>query len=191
VRYPKERKEQSRDLLIAEAGKAFRKQGYGGVGVDGLAKGAHLTSGAFYVHFSSKKEAFLEAVRVGLDELRAGIEATQSSGNEHWLGNFADFYLTEKRSCDLTVGCALPSLSAEVERAGAEAKSAYEEKLCEIIATLSAGMPGSESERKQEAWTALALLAGGLMLARTVQSPALAEEIASAVRVAVGNLQGS
>lgn len=185
MRYPKDQKERSREKLLAEAGRAFRKQGYGMIGVDGLAKGANMTSGAFYVHFASKKEAFLESVRQGLEDLRVGIAKFQGLQGTGWLKSFGDFYMGDRRTCDLAEGCALPSLSSEVERAGDEARGVYEEKLQEIAAQMAAGLNGTEAERRSQAWATLALLMGGLTMARTVQDPGLSEEIAAAVRAAV------
>ncbi len=49
----------SRKKMIQAAGAAFREHGVGGVGVDGLAKAADFTSGAFYFHFRSKLDAFV------------------------------------------------------------------------------------------------------------------------------------
>jgi TetR/AcrR family transcriptional regulator, transcriptional repressor for nem operon len=48
----------ARDRLVEAAGRGFRAGGFGVAGVDALAKGAGLTSGAFYAHFDSKAEAF-------------------------------------------------------------------------------------------------------------------------------------
>jgi TetR/AcrR family transcriptional repressor of nem operon len=44
--------------MIAAASRGFRSNGYAGIGVDGLAKAAGVTSGAFYSHFGSKDAAF-------------------------------------------------------------------------------------------------------------------------------------
>ena len=52
--------------MVAAAGRGFRRQGFGGIGVDGLAKEAEVASGAFYGHFSSKGEAFKAALVAGL-----------------------------------------------------------------------------------------------------------------------------
>lgn len=185
MRYPKDQKERSREKLLAEAGRAFRKQGYGMIGVDGLAKGANMTSGAFYVHFGSKKEAFLESVKQGLEDLRAGIAKFQQQEGAGWLRVFGDFYMEDRRTCDLAEGCALPSLSSEVERAGEDARGVYELKLREIASQMASGLTGTEAERRAQAWATLALLMGGLTMARTVQDPGLSEEIAVAVRAAV------
>ena len=69
---------EARARLVEAAGRGFRESGFGGAGVDALAKGAGLTSGAFYAHFDSKAEAFRLAVADGLAMLRNGVVAFQS-----------------------------------------------------------------------------------------------------------------
>ena len=75
MRYRPGHKDEARARMIAAAGRGFRKRGFGGIGVDGLAKEAEVTSGAFYGHFPSKEAAFKEAVVAGIEELRAAVMA--------------------------------------------------------------------------------------------------------------------
>jgi AcrR family transcriptional regulator len=157
MRYSAEHKEESRRKLLAEAGRAFRRKGYGMIGVDGLAKSANVTSGAFYVHFQSKKQAFVEALREGLEELREGIAAFRVEGGEKWLRKFSRFYLGEKRNCELGDACGLATLTGEVERAGKEARTVYEAKLQEIVAELADGLTGAPKQRSKQAWAHLAI----------------------------------
>jgi TetR/AcrR family transcriptional repressor of nem operon len=56
VRYPPDRKAETREAVLKAAACELRERGYHGVGVDRLAAAAGLTSGAFYGHFSSKEE---------------------------------------------------------------------------------------------------------------------------------------
>src|SRR6266581_1082619 len=83
----------ARARLVEAAGRGFRTGGFGGAGVDALAKGAGLTSGAFYAHFDSKAEAFRLAVVDGLSFLRGGILTFQESHGRNWREPFIDFYL--------------------------------------------------------------------------------------------------
>ena len=57
MRYAAGHKEGARTRILDAAGRGFRRLGFGGIGVDGLAKEAGVTSGAFYGHFPSKAEA--------------------------------------------------------------------------------------------------------------------------------------
>lgn len=182
VRYQSGYKEESRAKIIAAAGRGFRRQGFGGSGVDALAKEAGVTHGAFYAHFKSKTDAFRAAVVAGLDELRTGIETLQKHEGEHWLSAFVSYYLGFKRTCDLGQACTLPSLAPEVERADAETRAAFQGELQGIASAISDGLVGEQSdEGEDEAFVLLALLAGGVALSRAVPDPVLSKRIADAV----------
>lgn len=187
VRYAKGHKEESRARIVAAAGRGFRKLGYGGIGVDGLAREANVTHGAFYGHFRSKAEAFRAAVVAGLRELREGVEAVRAQHPKDWIAAFAAFYLGHKRTCDIADACTLPTLSAEIERADAETRAAYQSELTALVDAVADGLPNS-ADREQRAWAMVALLAGGVTLARAVPDPVLSARIAAAVRGAAGRL---
>ncbi len=182
-------KEESRARILAAAGRGFRRHGFGGLGVDGLATEAGVTSGAFYAHFKSKAAAFREAVTAGIRALHDGIEAMRAANGAGWREAFVDLYLGERRTCALADSCALQSLSVEVARADDDVRAAYEAELRQVIAAAAAGLSGgSQQARRDEAIALLALLAGGVSLARAVKDPALAEEIAAAVKQAANQL---
>jgi AcrR family transcriptional regulator len=187
MRYSPEHKQETRARILDAAGQLFRKEGYGGSGIDGLTKAAGVTNGAFYGHFKSKSEAFRAAVLAGLEELRLGIVELKASKGKRWLRTFVDFYLGPKRTCDIGQSCALPSLSPEVMRADAEIRSAYEVELRRVIDEVASGLPdGAVKEREDAAIALLALLSGGVTLARAVPDPALSDRIARVVgRLAV------
>jgi AcrR family transcriptional regulator len=182
--------EASRQRIVEAAGQEFRKNGLGGIGVDGLAKSADLTSGAFYFHFNSKMDVFVASLRYSLAELRNGIRRFQEEQGKGWLAAFVEYYLGFKRTCDLTEGCSLPALSPEVERAGNQARSVYEEEVLGIVNTIAAGLPaGKALSRRDRALVIMALLSGGVNMARAVKSEAFAEEIAEAIRKAALSLK--
>lgn len=180
--HPAGKKEESRARILASAGRGFRSHGYGGLGVDGLAKSAGVTSGAFYAHFRSKKDAFREAVAAGMADLADGIAGMKAAGGA-WVARFIDFYLTDRRSCDIAESCALQSLTGEVARAGPETRSAYEEQLRRAIDTLASGIgSGNSVDDQAEAIALLAMLSGGVSMARAVEDETLADAIVAAVR---------
>lgn len=183
-------KEESRARILASAGRGFRSRGYGALGVDGLAREAGVTSGAFYAHFTSKAAAFREAVVAGMEDLRAGIEQMRASGPSDWRRRFVEFYLGDRRTCDLAESCALQSLTGEVARADDDVREAYEAELRRVIDAAAAGMDAATgAERRADATALLALLAGGVSLARAVKDPVLGDEIAAAVRRAAAALE--
>jgi TetR/AcrR family transcriptional regulator, transcriptional repressor for nem operon len=182
-RYAPGHREEARARILAAVGRGFRKRGYGGIGVDGLAKEAAVTSGALYGHFPSKEAAFKEAVVAGLDELRAGIEALRAEHGVKWIEIFVDFYLGYKRTCELGDSCTLQSLTPEVQRSDSETKTAYEARMKLVADAVADGLSGADAvDRKQRAWALLAILTGGVTLARAVEDQATSDTIAAAVR---------
>jgi len=175
-------KEDSKAKILKSAGRGFRSRGFGGSGVDGLAKDAAVTSGAFYAHFKSKADAFREAVVVGLEDLKNGVEQMRAQLGPRWRKGFIEFYLADRRTCDLADSCALQSLSGEVARADDETRQAYETELRGIIEAVAAGLEGTPKAKREEAISLLALLVGSVTLARAVKDPAVSNEIAAAVR---------
>ena len=178
------RKEESRARILKSAGRGFRSRGFGGLGVDALAQDAGVTSGAFYAHFKSKTDAFREAVTTGLGELQTGIEQTRARLGHRWRESFIGFYLGNRRTCDLAESCALQSLSAEVARADDEVREVYEAALGKVIDAVAAGLEGKRKARRDEATALLALLVGGVVLARAVRDADVSNDIAVAVRKA-------
>jgi len=183
MRYSAEHKEETRRRILNAAGQLFRQEGYGGSGIDSLTKAAGVTNGAFYGHFASKRDAFRTAVLSGLEELRTGIAALKAKRGRRWFRTFVDLYLGAKRTCDLGQSCALPSLSPEVVRADAVTRRAYEQELRGLIEEVASGLSARRGARRDDtAITLLALLSGGVTLARAVSDPALADKIAQAVQ---------
>lgn len=180
-----EQKLQTRQRIVEAAGRGFRKGGFGGIGVDGLAKEAGVTSGAFYVHFGSKCAAFREAVADGLAGLKAGVIYFQTEHKSQWWSEFVRFYLGTKRSCDLAQSCTLQSLSPEVARSDESARATFEAGLLEVAKAVTAGPVSANAPTDTDsALTALATLVGAVTLARAVSNPALSDQIAaSAERV--------
>jgi AcrR family transcriptional regulator len=169
--------------MVQATGAAFREHGLGGIGVDGLAKAAGFTSGAFYFHFKNKLDAFIAGLEESLDSLNTGIRQFQEKEGPAWVAAFASFYLGFKRTCGLGNACALPVLSSEAERAGPEARQAYEVKTKAVFESLDAGLADTpDSTSREKALALMALLAGGAMIARTVVDPELSEEVGAAVQ---------
>ncbi|MEN8178596.1 MAG: TetR/AcrR family transcriptional regulator [Pseudomonadota bacterium] len=186
MRYDREQKEAMRKKILEAAHRGFRHQGFDGAGVDGLAAEAGVTSGAFYKHFKSKKDAFRESISLGVGEFQAAVEQFQKEYGDTWLDKFTQFYLGEKRCAELCDSCALQSLTPEVTRSDKSTRLVFQAALLKAAKSFAAGLPTPhEQHDSNRAWADIALLIGGVTLARAVDDPALADEIADAVHNAV------
>lgn len=185
MRYKGGKKEETRRKMLKAASRNFRSHGYSGIGVDGLAKAAGVTSGAFYSHFGSKDAAFDAALAAGLDEVIEAVPKFQSDHRADWVKAFAEYYLGKPHRSDLACGCAMATLTPEVVRSGPEVHAAFEKKMTLIADLVARGLSGpSDEDRHARAWAMLSLLIGGLTVARAMKSAKAADEVAEAVKAA-------
>jgi AcrR family transcriptional regulator len=185
VRYSREQQEETHRRILRSVGRGFRSKGFGGVGIDALAKGAAVTSGAFYGHFRSKAEAFRSALTAGLEDFRQGVLGLQADHGAGWIEALADFYFTNRVTCDLADGCALPSLAGEVARSDAKTKTTFEQAFQQLVEALAGGLPGNRADAEARAIVMTALFAGGVTIARAVRRSERRDQIARILRDAV------
>jgi TetR/AcrR family transcriptional repressor of nem operon len=182
-------KVETRQKMIAAASRGFRSNGYAGIGVDGLAKAAGVTSGAFYSHFGSKDAAFDVALATGLDEVIETIPNLQKKHGTVWVEAFAKYYMSKRHRGDLECGCAMATLTSEVVRSAPKVHAAFEKKMTLIADLVSQGLAGSsDEERRAKAWAVLGVLIGGINVARAMKGATVANEVAKATIIAAINV---
>jgi AcrR family transcriptional regulator len=153
-----------------------------------LAGAAKVTSGAFYGHFRSKREAFGAIVVAALDRLKNGIMRFKAASPE-WLGPFARYYMSETHRSNVGGGCGLPGLTGDVARLDRRLKAAYERRILDVHKFIVSEPPfAGLADADDRAWVMLALLSGGLTMARAVNSPEVAKNISEAIERQVGQL---
>jgi TetR/AcrR family transcriptional repressor of nem operon len=184
-------KEETRQRMIEAVGRGFRDRGYAGIGVDGLAKMAGVTSGAFYAHFGSKGGAFDVALAAGLEQVIVAIPQYQLEYGHDWVKAFADYYLGKSHVDNAAGGCAMAALTAEVVRAGPKVHTAFEGKMASIAELVAAGLAGkSDEDRRARAWAMLGILIGGVNIARAMKTSNAADEIAESITAAAIKVAG-
>ena len=104
---------ETREAILAAAGRRLREKGLHGIGVDGLLAAAGLTSGAFYAQFQSKAELFREVVVLGLAETKERLMALREDGGPDWFVRGVLAYLDRDHYEDVGSGCGLPSVAAD------------------------------------------------------------------------------
>lgn len=185
------KKQITRERIICAASQGFRSNGYAGIGVDGIAKDAGVTSGAFYAHLGSKDGAFEAALSLGLDEVINAIPEFQLQHGKQWMVAFSNYYMSQEHRDDLASGCAMTTLSPEVVRTKPEIQAIYEAKMLKIVEYMAQGLDvGSHEECQTNAWSVLGVLIGGLTMARAVSSIDVANKIAMSITNSAINIAG-
>lgn len=172
MRYAKDHKEQARASILTSAARTLKERGFHGVGVDGLASAAGVTSGAIYSHFGSK-EAFLEEViraQVGVEfGVLDGLEAVE---RRRALVEFLHDYLGDEHCEAVADGCVMLALTADVARAGESVRGVYQLRISRLVALLIPAMPGDVEEQKRRAWAVVAAIVGAVGIARALPDEA-------------------
>jgi TetR/AcrR family transcriptional regulator, transcriptional repressor for nem operon len=169
LRYPPDQKARAREALLQAGARSLKTSGFNGIGVDGLAAAAGVTSGAFYSNFPSK-EAMLEAViDAGLGEpFLADTDSTTPAEGRARLIEFVEDYISAAHSLDPAEGCVMPALSADVSRAQPQVKDAYQHKMTALVDRIAGLLDGDESDRQRRAWSIVALMVGSILISRGI-----------------------
>ncbi|MET0307435.1 MAG: TetR/AcrR family transcriptional regulator [Sphingomonas sp.] len=189
MRYPPDQKAKAREAILEAGARTLRANGFNGIGVDGLAAAAGVTSGAFYSNFANK-EALLEAViatRLGRPfvDVDADSIAERREILRQWLIEYISPYHRENPG----VGCVMPSLSADVARAGPAVRDAYGRAMTDLIGKISTVLDGSAEDRARRAWSIVAVMIGALEISRAMPDGEESDRaIAAALQTATGLL---
>jgi TetR/AcrR family transcriptional repressor of nem operon len=181
MRYSKEHKSHAKATIVREAARTLKENGFEGVGVDGLAASAQVTSGALYSNFANKEAVLEEVVATQLGIEFAGLADQEPAERRRMLGEILRLYLSDQHRQDAGHGCVMPSLSADVARAGDSVREAYRRRICDVIAVLAPAMPGTPEEQEHRAWTVVASIVGAITIARALPSGDQAQAVLDAV----------
>ena len=146
---------------------SLKTSGFNGIGVDGLAAAAGVTSGAFYSNFPSK-EAMLRpsSTQGGGRTVPVGYGFGNFRGGAGALISFVHDYISADHSIDPAEGCVMPALSADVSRAQPPIKDAYQRKMTALVQRIAGLLDGDASDRNRRAWSIVALMVGAIVISR-------------------------
>jgi AcrR family transcriptional regulator len=177
VRYTKEHKQETRERIIATAGRRLKRDGIEGSGVATLMKDASLTNGAFYAHFASKDDLVAEAIADQLHALHANIVA-QAEPGPAGLEQIARWYLSAQHRDNPGDGCPNAALLDEIGRCGDATRQAYTDGVLVVIDGLAARMaPEDPPSARVKALSLLGLMAGTLQLSRALTDRQLSDDL--------------
>jgi TetR/AcrR family transcriptional regulator, transcriptional repressor for nem operon len=180
-----ERKERSHETILESAARLLREKGISGARVADVMQGAGLTVGGFYAHFSSKDALVDEALRRTGAALRNHLFARLDEKPEADRAEviLKRYLAAAHRDASSTPGCPLPAVVGEVGTSAPQ----HREVLAEQVETMAAGLAehlpaGRLIPRRLMAIGLVALMYGGLSLARALRGTELSDEMLRACR---------
>lgn len=180
-----EQKARTHGSILASAERLLRRSGIAGASVANVMQGAGLTVGGFYAHFASKEKLIDAALRRTLATTRARLFARiDEKPLADRIGEVLKTYLSAAHRDATDEGCSLPSVVGEVGTTG-EHGDVLAEELGALAVALDQHAPKIEGiSRRHLALGLVALMYGGLSLARAVRGSELSDEILRACRAA-------
>jgi TetR/AcrR family transcriptional repressor of nem operon len=176
------RKLATREAIVRAAGRSLREHGIEASTVADVMKSAGLTVGGFYAHFRSKEAMLIEAMRAtGRDLWDRVLDANRDKSPLEQAEAAVSEYLSELHRDKPGIGCLMPSTGPEVAREGEPYRSAFGRGLSTLADELAALLGGGNDARRR-ALGVIALMYGGLSLARSVGKGPLSSSILEAAR---------
>lgn len=176
-----EKKVRTRGRILDAATAALIRRGPREPSVGEVMGAAGLTVGGFYGHFESKEALMLEAFGQLLARRRQLLRQLDGSlGAEARRVLTAAFYLSRKHRDAGTDACPLPSALSEMGRL----PEPFRAVLTEHVELMVAELAGSPEEADQ-VLADLALMIGGLSLARALGDGELSDRVLRAAKSAV------
>jgi len=179
-----EKKQRSHETILESAARLVRERGISGASVGEVMKGAGMTVGGFYAHFASKEDlvdaALRRTARGLLDRLFARIEEKPPADRAEVI---LKRYLSAAHRDEQTMGCPLPAVVGEIGTTAGQ----HGEVLAELVDALSVRLAEQLPKGKPAAVRTLALglvalMVGGLSLARALRGTELSDEVIRACR---------
>src|SRR5262249_13293628 len=190
--YSAAHKLETRQRILESARRLFNAKGFVDVSIDEIMEEAGLTHGGFYRHFRDKDELYAEAVRWFLcEEAPKPWQRPRRNAHKRRAERMVDAYFSLDHFDDRESCCPLIGLPSDVARSGGPVKEAYEDVVRKLMGLLQADLGGQQArerareqarerareQARERALSLVALCVGGLVAARSVADPALAQDL--------------
>lgn len=187
-----EQKERSHRTILESAARLVRERGVSGTSVGEVMKGAGMTVGGFYAHFSTKEDLVDEAMKRTADELLERLFARIEDKPEDARAEvILKRYLSPAHRDEQTLGCPLPAVVGEIGTTAGQHGKVLAEVVDALATRLGENLPGPPASVRALALGLVALMFGGLSLARAVRGTPLSDEVIRACRrVGVAAVRG-
>jgi TetR/AcrR family transcriptional repressor of nem operon len=144
---------------------------------------ADLTIGGFYAHFPSKEALAEAAIHEGLQERRELFLARSDHGD--WRDRLASAlagYFTADHRDNLKTACPMPMAAADAARDGLAVGALVDEMERMAEAFQTGRDPDHDAAPREAALGSLALMIGGMIVARATRGTPLSDEMLGAAR---------
>ncbi|MBB6274297.1 AcrR family transcriptional regulator [Pedobacter cryoconitis] len=173
--------ERTRQFIIETTAGIFNTKGYAGTSLSDLTDATHLTKGSIYGNFENKEDVALAAFDYNLSKIRKQIvQRIQKAANYHdKLMVYAQVYHSFNGASFPTGGCPILNTAIEADDTNtllkAKAAKAVADWKKDLNVLISGGIDAGEFKADTDidriAYSIIALIEGGIMIAKITGHP--------------------
>lgn len=168
------KREQTHQRILDVAARALRRNGFTGVGVADVMKGAGLTHGGFYAHFDSREALLVEALEHADAASSANLDRRAAALREDGtrpLAALITAYLSDEHLAarEAGLGCVVGALGSEMARQEAPLRDVARGRIERLVGRVQAALEEEGRCGDDAHGMALALagaMVGALQIAR-------------------------
>lgn len=191
--YPNGHRNSVKRRIIDSARRLFNRHGFERVSISQIMAGAGLTHGGFYSYFGSKSDLYAEVL---------GCFFTDPEWSNCWEGVEVDLsgtdvgsqvvhaYLSRQHYDNVEDSCPMVALPNDVARSGPSARRAFETVFRAMVDVLDRSLLDRKPRSRSRAQAIAALCVGGMVVARSLDNRALADELRDACSAIAHELGG-
>jgi TetR/AcrR family transcriptional regulator, transcriptional repressor for nem operon len=180
--YPADHRHLTKQKIVRSARRLFNRHGFDAVSIDDVMADAGLTRGSFYSYFESKGDLYSEAVTYVLNEKQL-LSSDGVTIDARAVDNAAQFirdYLSLEHFEDIDGSCPLIAFPTEFLRKEARVRQAFETVLRVMIDVFEQALQRNGQAARNRARAIAAMCVGGMVMARSIEDRAFADELREA-----------
>ena len=184
--YSAEHKQETRTRIIQSARRLFNRKGFADVSIDDIMGEAGLTHGGFYKHFAAKEDLYHAAVLQFICEEQPETWQARhidpAAKGAALARMIVDAYLSKDHFDDRDGSCPMIALPSDVSRGSGSVKAAFRQVMEMMVGAFAASLEPNGQPARERALALVAMVVGGMVLARAVDDKNLAAELRDSAR---------
>lgn len=189
--YSKQHKASTRERILASAIELFSRLGYDNVTIDGLMQHAKLTRGAFYAHFDSKSDVYLNAIGAAGQNAYVFKNLVQGLSGPDMVKAFIKGYLHQAHVEQRFSPCPLAFMVTDVANHEPKVRQAYTrvyEAFAKLLQKNIDNGDQADDESASIAYAVSAMMIGSVAIGRALDNTSLRRKLLRSSQLIAGRL---
>jgi len=185
----------TKQFIIESTAGIFNTKGYAGTSLSDLTAATQLTKGSIYGNFENKEDVALSVFDYNLSKIRRAIQSRMRKAVTYQdkLMVYAEVYHSFRGERFPVGGCPIINTAIEADdthhalkQKAADALQSWKKNIADLInAGISSGEFKADTDSLQTALSIIALIEGGIMIAKVTDTPANLDKVLKTVALLI------